>query len=177
MQTKNIGHGTDNIGFYLTIRPEKDSVNSAKAFIDKQKPDKLYDVEIKEYRKPRSLTANGYYHALKSKLAGVQRTSVDEIHEIMLSRYGQLLTDDNEMVIVFTSASDLLKLPRYKKIGEGVTNGKTFGHYTLTRGSSTYDSREFSILLDGLISECREVGIDTLTDAQRALLKYEELGK
>lgn len=172
MQTKNIVSGIENGVFYLKCPIEKDSIPSAKNFIDNQKPDKLYSVEIKEYRKPRSLTANGYYHALKQKLADVLRTSKDELHEIMLERYGQLVTKDGQIVKLSTE-TDLRGTPRYNYLGESELSGKAFYHYTVTKGSHEYDSREFSILLDGLISECREQGIETLNDSERALLKYE----
>jgi hypothetical protein len=33
-------------------------------------------------------------------------------------------------------------------------------------GSSTYNSKEFSILLDGVISEMKEMGLDTPTDRE-----------
>ena len=38
----------------------------------------------------------------------------------------------------------------------------------MLRGSSTYDTREMSDLINGLVSECREMGIETMTPDQLA---------
>jgi hypothetical protein len=43
------------------------------------------------------------------------------------------------------------------------------------RGSSDYDSREMSILIDGTISDCQDVGIETMTPDELLRLKgYEK---
>lgn len=46
--------------------------------------------------------------------------------------------------------------------------------YMMLRGSHEYDTREMSQLIDGLISECREVGIETLTpgELERMMAAY-----
>ena len=44
--------------------------------------------EIKEKKSKRSLTANAYYWSLLNQLASVMRTSSDEVHFMMLRRYG-----------------------------------------------------------------------------------------
>ena len=43
------------------------------------------DIEIKKYRKKRSLDANAFYWLLISKLAKVLDTSLPELHNLMLS--------------------------------------------------------------------------------------------
>lgn len=40
-------------------------------------------------------------------------------------------------------------------------------------GSSTYDSKEFSVLLDGVIQDAKEQGVDFLSEADKALLLEE----
>ena len=40
-------------------------------------------------------------------------------------------------------------------------------------GSSTYDTKEFSVLLDGVISEMREMGIQTPTSEEMERMKIE----
>lgn len=34
--------------------------------------------------------------------------------------------------------------------------------YMMLKGSSTYNTREMSMLIDGLVSECRDAGIETM---------------
>ena len=43
-------------------------------------------------------------------------------------------------------------------------------------GSSTLDSKEFSVLLDGVISEMKEMGLETPTskEMQRAIERWEK---
>ena len=113
--------------------------------------------EVKEYRQKRSLTANSYAWALINEMSNVLRTSKDEVYQEMLKRYGQ------SQVISVLSDIDISKFVKYyEPIGTAHLQGKEFTHYRCFIGSSEYDSREMSILIDGIISEAQEMGIDTL---------------
>lgn len=147
-------------------------IGNAKAIIqwlfDQQDAEKLY--EIKEKKSKRSLTANAYYWSLLNQLASVMRASSEEVHFMMLRRYG---------VCEVVSVRSDIKVDGYFKyfdvIGKSDLDGKEFTHYKIFKGSSEMDSKEFSVLLDGLISECEEVGIPTLTPDEVAKLKYIEV--
>lgn len=144
-------------------------IGNAKAIIqwlfDQQDADKLY--EIKEKKSKRSLTANAYYWSLLNQLASVMRMDNQECHFLMLIRYGQY-----EVVSIRSDVSLHGYFKYYEVIGNGFVNGKEFTHYKIYKGSSQMDSKEFSVLLDGLISECEEVGIPTLTPSEVAQLKF-----
>ena len=60
----------------------------------------------------------------------------------------------------------------FEEIGQGTVQGKAFTHYKIYKGSSEMDSKEFAVLLDGVISECEQVGIPTLTPGEIAKLKF-----
>ena len=149
-------------------------IGNAKAIIqwlfDQQDAEKLY--EIKEKKSKRSLTANAYYWSLLNQLASVMRTSSDEAHFMMLKRYG---------VCEVVSVRSYIKVDGYfryyEAIGQSDLDGKEFTHYKIYKGSSEMDSKEFSVLLDGLISECEEVGIPTLTSDDVAKLRFIEMRK
>ena len=147
-------------------------IGNAKAIIqwlfDQQDAEKLY--EIKEKKSKRSLTANAYYWSLLNQLASVMRTSSDEVHFMMLKRYGVC-----EVVSVRSDINVKGYFKYYKEIGHGTVEGKDFCHYKIYKGSSEMDSKEFSVLLDGLISECEEQGIPVLTPDEVAKLKYIEM--
>ena len=149
-------------------------IGNAKAIIqwlfDQQDAEKLY--EIKEKKSKRSLTANAYYWSLLNQLASVMRTSSDECHFLMLQRYGQY-----EVISVLSDIDIHGYFKYYKEIGHGMVDGKDFCHYKIYKGSSEMDSKEFSILLDGLISECEEVGIPTLTPDEVEKLRFIEMRK
>ena len=129
-----------------------------------QDRDKVF--EIKEHREKRSLTANAYAWALIGKIADVLRTSKDEVYLLMLKRYGQ---SEVVSVLSFIDVSGYFKY--YEKIGSGTVQGKEFNHYRIFRGSSEYDSKEMAILIDGIISEAKELEIETLPPREIERLK------
>lgn len=87
----------------------------------------------------------------------------------MLQRYGVY-----EVVSVRSDIDVKGYFKYFKEIGHGTVQGKNFTHYKIFKGSSQMDSKEFSVLLDGVISECKETGIPTLTPEEVSKLKYIE---
>lgn len=126
--------------------------------------------EIKEKKAKRTLTQNAYYWVLLHELAKALKIDNDTAHKMMLERYGVY------EVISVLNGIDLTGYFKYfDEIGSGTVNGKQFTHYKIFKGSSQMDSKEFAVLLDGLISDCEEVGIPTLTREEIAKLKYIEM--
>lgn len=120
-----------------------------------QDREKLF--EVKPYRQKRSLNANAYAWVLINEMANRLRTSKDEVYQEMLKRYGQ------SKVISVLSEIDISRFVKYyEEIGKGHVEGKEFTHYRCFIGSSEYDSREMAILIDGIVDEAKELGIDTL---------------
>jgi len=125
-------------------------------------PDQTFEVKV--WHPKRSLTANNYYWALLSHLAEALRTSNDELHEIMLERYG---------VVEGTLITVKADVPLSRIEGHWMlykSDGK-WNAYVQLLGSSKMDSAQFSALLDGLISECREQGIETMPETEIQRLK------
>lgn len=135
------------------------------AWLFEQDKEKIF--EIKEKKKKRSLTANSYYWSLLNQLASVMRMDNQECHFLMLKRYGQY-----EVVSIRSDVSLQGFFKCYEEIGKGAVNGNEFTHYKIYKGSSQMDSKEFAILLDGVRSECEEVGIPVLTPSEIAQLKF-----
>ena len=50
-------------------------------------------------------------------------------------------------------------------------NGILYRTYIVVRGSSTYNTKEMSVLVDGLIQEAKQQGIETMTPADLAELR------
>ena len=61
--------------------------------------EKEVGAEIKEYRKPRSLDANAYFHVLVNKIAISQGVSDDEAKRWLVVRYGTVERDEDGNVI------------------------------------------------------------------------------
>lgn len=123
-------------------------------------------LEIKEYHKKRTLSMNAYAWLLINKLAGAVKISKDEVYKQMLRDYGQ-----SDVISVKTGCDISRCVKYYDEIGKGSVNGKEFTHYRVYIGSSEYDTKEFSDFLDGIISECEQVGIPTATPRELALIK------
>lgn len=131
-------------------------------------PDGRY--EARPHREKRSLTANSYYWALLAELAGAMRISRQEAHEIMLRRYGSYLHDEggNIVCVLVDQHADMSQFDGHY---ERHDTFKGFARYKVLKGSHLMDTSEFSRLLDGLISECNELGIETIPKDEIARLK------
>ena len=128
---------------------------------------KELNIEVKEYRKKRSLNANNYAWELITKLADKLRISKEETYFKMLKDYGQ-----SAMISVFSSVDiEHYGLKYYEKAGESVLNGKEYTHYKVYKGSSEFDTREMSIFIDGIVQECENVGIETMTPNEIAKME------
>ena len=129
-----------------------------------QEKDKKF--EIKEKRAKRSLSQNSYAWELITKIGNVLRKSKEEVYLQMLKDYGQ-----SEIVSILSSIDPKCYFKYYEKIGTGIVNNKEFTHYKIFKGSSEFDSKEMTILIDGIIQECKQLGIETLTPDEIAKLK------
>lgn len=125
----------------------------------RQGKDKVF--EIKEYTPKRSLSQNAYCWQLIGKIADIQRLKKEDVYFQMLKDYGQ-----SEIISILASVNPKGFIKYYEEIGEGSINGKQFKHYKVFKGSSEFDSREMSILIDGVIQEAKQYDIETLTPEQ-----------
>lgn len=129
-----------------------------------QDREKLF--EVKEHKEKRSLNANAYAWCLITKIADTIRSDKDAVYLEMLKRYGQ-----SEIVSVLSDIDVCGYFKYYSEFGRSTLNGKEFVHYRVYKGSSEFDSKEMSILIDGIISEAKELDIETLTPAEVQRLK------
>ena len=123
-------------------------------------------------RKKRSLDANAYFWVLVGKIADKLRASKDEIYFEMLKKYGQSIT------VTVRAGLDLSRagFKYYELFKDGISAGKPFEAYRVFIGSSQYDTREMSVLIDGVVQEAKELGIETLTplELSEILGRYEQ---
>jgi hypothetical protein len=125
---------------------------------DALKDVELLTIEAKQFRRKRSLNANAYAWKLITEIADVLRASKDDIYLQMLKRYGQ-----SELISVLTHIPIGGYVKYYEQAGESTLNGKAFTHYRVYKGSSEFDTREMAVLIDGIVSEAKELGIPTET--------------
>ena len=135
-------------------------------YLLEQDKNKLFD--ISEHHEKRSLNANAYMWALIGKMGDALRLSKEEIYFQMLKDYGQ-----SEVISLLSEINVDGYFKYYEVIGESELKGKLFKHLKIYKGSSEYDTREMSILLDGVIREAESVGIETMTPTEIERLKSE----
>ena len=144
---------------------------SAAQFCDEMKPDKVYEAELKEHRQRRSLDANAYCFVLISKIAEKTGVSIEEIYRKAVREIG----GNNTVVCVKNEAVDALRSGwKLKGLGwqtetmasklDGCTN------VVLYYGSSTYDTKTMSRLIDYVVQDAKALGIETLTPRELAAL-------
>ena len=133
---------------------------------------KVGNYEIERKRKKRSNDANALCWKLCTEIANVLRSDKDSIYIDMLKKYGQ-----SDIVSVVSSVDVKPYFKYYDVFGKGAVNEKEFTHYKVYKGSSEYDTREMSILLDGIIDEAKALDIDVISESDRALLLAEWGGK
>lgn len=140
-------------------------------------------LEIKRYKRKRSMDANAYYWVLIGKLAKVLQISNPELHNMMLSRYGQpeifegkavymTIPDTEDAEKKVANATDYHLQPT-SQVREG-NDGIMYRTYKLLRGSHTFNSVEMARLIDGLIGCCKDAGIpdaEIATPDEKRLLK------
>lgn len=130
------------------------------SWLTAQQPDKVF--EVIEHHEKRSLSANAYAWALINKIADALRKSKEEVYLQMLKDYGQ-----SEFVSVLSSIDVKGYFKYYEEYGKGHVEGREFTHYKVYKGSSEFDSKEMSVLIDGIIQEARQLGIETITPAEK----------
>lgn len=135
-----------------------------------QNPEAVWDV--KKHTAKRSLSANGYYWTLIGKMADALRMPKPEVHNRMLRAYGQVQGIAGRLVTVtipdteeaekqtLMAESYHVKPTSQVKLG---TKGQMFRTYVMLKGSHELNTQEFSVLLDGTVSEAKQIGIETLT--------------
>ena len=128
--------------------------------------DTIYDIKIKKYRQKRSKNANAYAWELITKIANELRLSKEEVYLNMLKNYGQ-----SELVSVLANIDVTGYFKYYEIAGKSLLNNKEFIHYKIFKGSSEYDTREMSILIDGIIHEAEQLGIATISDKELEKMK------
>lgn len=148
----------------------------------------LLRITIRRWRDKRSLDANSYYWVLIGKLAEALSISKPRCHNLMLRRYGQNLTVDGHGAYIRIPDTEkaeetALEASEYhirptSQVVPG-NDGINYRTYVMILGSSQYDTAEMSHLIDGLIDECKAVGIETLPpeELDRMMEEYEEYRK
>lgn len=156
----------DADGEWLCIRTK-----DAQPFLENVKQGKQYTVEIKEYRETRTRTANNFLWSCLDKCAEKLHTTKEELYRKYIPSVGTFRDWDlpEDKVGTFCHAWESQGTgwvtERVDYAGDG--NLITIRAYY---GSSTYTKKRMSRLIDMVVEDAKELGVDCMTEKERALL-------
>lgn len=130
--------------------------------------DKDYRVDIKVWHEKRSLDSNAYCWVLLDKIAEKLQTSKEEIYREIIKRVGVFQIIPIKPVAIERFAEKW----SCKGLGwvvEDIGECKSLpGYHNIIAyyGTSTYDSKEMSRLLNEVVEEAKRQGIETLDEIE-----------
>lgn len=122
---------------------------------------KPYDLVLNPIRDKRSLSANAYAWVLMDKIAKAVRTTKEAVYREIIRKVGSF-----NVVKVKSFAADRF-IERWELNGIGWVAEKMGREEGMTDvvayyGSSTYDTDEMARLIDEIVTEAKELGIETM---------------
>ena len=131
-------------------------------------------VELKQYRVRRSLDSNAYLWVILNEMAAILHTTKDELYIEVLSRFGVFTH-----IVVKENVVDKVKQEwkAVRELGKVNINGKEGVQLQVFFGSSTYDTKEMATLIDGVVQEAKDMGINTMTPREIELMNQQWGGK
>lgn len=130
------------------------------------------DVAVKKYRKKRSIDANAYAWVLIGKLAEAFETTADEIYKDFIKDYGihRVIEINEEAVETMAHSWSLHGKGWFTEIldhGQSENTRLMRMYY----GSSVYNTKQMSRLIDAIVHECKDAGIETMPTYELEALK------
>jgi hypothetical protein len=138
-------------------------------------PKKDYEVSISLKKKKRSLDANAYLWTLLGKLgsAVTPPLSKERVYQKYIKDFGvyQIVPIREDAILRWCVIWENQGLGWLcEDMGE-CKNTKGYHNILCYYGSSTYTTKEMSRLIDAVVEDCREMGIETLTPNELEELK------
>ena len=132
--------------------------------------------EIKKKKNLRSLNANGYAWKLCSEIAKILGITKEDVYKKVIKESGEF-----EVVPIKVEAVEMF-VKSWTNKGLGwlcdIQKSKLKGYVNIViyYGSSVYDTKQMSILIDSLVQEAKMLGIVTLDELEieRLLEEYEK---
>ena len=165
----------DADGEWLCLKSSHASIMDTLQALDSGKK---YIAEIKQERKARSLNANAYYWRLCGELSSVIRIPPDEIYRQHIRDVGgnyEVIRLPSRAVQSFTRSWCAGHVGRVIEDMGTDRNNPDFCYLRVFYGSSDYDTRQMSRLIELMVADCKEHHIETLTPEEmgRMMLEWE----
>lgn len=119
------------------------------------------EYEVKEHKRKRSLDANAYYWVLVNKIAGALNQTKEFVHMEMLRFYSETYS------VLLPAEQDIKGLIKYYDIESTIKKGdKLYKSYKAYLPSSEMNTKQMSVLIDGVVHEAKQLGIETMAPNQ-----------
>lgn len=131
-------------------------------------------ITVDKYRQKRSLDANRYMWKIMTEMSYILRTSPEEVYDLMLQKYGtNALDSEGDIILVpLPSKATFQNVDIHCAYYDTVyQDGGEVNRYRLINGSSLYNTLEMSRLIDGIVSEAQDLGIQTATPDELRMMK------
>lgn len=164
---KSIAKNIINGHFDVTIEMTEGDAHDIASLADKD-----LSVELKQWRNHRSLDANALLWACIGDMVKALGGDKWDYYIKYLREYGQYT-----MIQLQPDALEQFKkvYRECEVIGSRYVDGKEMLQVLCYYGSSTYDTKEFSVLLDGVIQDMKHAGVEppTSEEMKRSLEMWE----
>lgn len=143
-------------------------------FLESLDESKTWDIQIKQHREKRSLDANAYCWHLCEELAKVLGLTKEQVYRQHIKEVGVF----DFLAIPEKALKKFQKAWESRGIGwviEVLDDCKIDGCKKICcyYGSSTYDTKEMSRLIDNIVQDCKACEIETLHPAKLEVMKRE----
>ena len=131
---------------------------------------KLIEVTIKKWRKKKSVNSNSLMWAICYKIGTKIGSSKEDVYKKVVREMGPFWE-----IPIKNEEADLFRIVwKGKGLGwftEIADKDEKETHFLAYYGSSLYDSRQMSLLIDSLMEEANTLGVDTLSPQDRTMVE------
>lgn len=168
----------------LTIQPILEGVKISFLTEDKTAVDNLLritdktllEAKIEPYRDKRSTNANSYMWILCDKIAEAVHSTKEEVYRLAIRQVGEW----QDVAVIETALPQLIETWTSRGLGwlVDVFDSKLEGckRVRLYTGSHKYNTKQMARLVDYIVEEAKELGIETMTPEELKQMIGEENG-
>lgn len=158
-------------GYRLSFTLPRESLMDARKMVEKYRNGKPLTLTVKPFRKPRSVDANAYCWVLCQALGEALGVPKERVYRQHVKDVGPFFT----AVYDAPEASGVARCWQQNGLGwiaELEDNFDGTDTVYLYPGSSTYDTAQMSRLIDSLIQDCDDLGLDVqIPEEVRSLIE------
>jgi len=125
--------------------------------------DAKLSINIKRWRKKRSLDANAYAWVLCDKIAKTINSTKEDVYRRAINAVGTF----EPMIVEEKAFENFKRIWEKQGLGflvEEVSKQNKCVKVHCYYGSSSYNTKEMSVLIDYIVQEAKELGIETMAD-------------